>query len=167
MDVAAAAPAPTATTDPVVVPPPVHIRVGALDVDVPVVPVGVDERGEMEVPTDIRTIGWYRFGPGPGAAAGSAVLSGHVDDRVQGRGAFFDLVDLRVGAAIQVQLADRTELDYRVSQVERIDKSMLPVDRLFARDGAPVLTLVTCGGSFDRATRNYRQNVVVTARPVG
>ena len=54
-----------------------------------------------------------------------------------------------------------------MSRVERIDKSALPVDRLFARDGAPVLTLVTCGGEFDRATRNYRQNVVVTARPQG
>ena len=57
----------------------------------PVTPVGVDDRGRMDVPFDIRTVGWYRFGPGPGATTGSAVLSGHVDDRDQGYGAFHRL----------------------------------------------------------------------------
>jgi hypothetical protein len=44
-------------------------------------------------------------------------------------------------------------------------KSSAPLDRLFARDGPPRLTLVTCGGSFDRGTGHYRDNVVVTATP--
>ena len=35
----------------------------------------------------------------------------------------------------------------------------------FARDGAPVLRLVTCGGDFDFASHHYRSNVVVTAHP--
>jgi LPXTG-site transpeptidase (sortase) family protein len=146
---------------------PARVRLAGIDADAAVVPVGVDDRGEMEVPEDVDTVGWYRFGPGPGSGAGSAVLSGHVDDRVQGRGAFYSLTDLAEGDPVQVDLADGTTLDYRVTRVERIDKSVLPVDRLFARAGAPHLTLVTCGGAFDRATRNYRDNVVVTAAPVG
>ena len=145
---------------------PARVRLASLDVDAPVVPVGVDGRGEMEVPEKVDTVGWYRFGPGPGSDVGSAVLSGHVDDRVQGRGAFYSLTDLATGDPVQVELADATVLDYRVTRVERIDKSALPTDRLFARDGAPHLTLVTCGGAFDYATRNYRDNVVVTAVPV-
>ena len=76
---------------------PVRIRLAGVEVDAPVVPVGVDERGEMAVPEDVRTVGWYRFGPGPGATAGSSVLAGHVDDRVQGRGAFYRLAELAVG----------------------------------------------------------------------
>jgi LPXTG-site transpeptidase (sortase) family protein len=143
------------------------VRFPGLDVDAAVVAVGVDGLGEMEVPGDVATVGWYRFGPGPGAGAGSAVLSGHVDDRVQGRGAFYRLSDLEPGDAVAVDLADGTAVDYRVTLVERIDKDELPVDRLFARDGAPRLTLVTCGGDFDRAARSYRENVVVTAEPVG
>jgi LPXTG-site transpeptidase (sortase) family protein len=146
---------------------PARVRLADIDVDAVVVPVGVDARGEMEVPEKVDTVGWYRFGPGPGSGAGSAVLSGHVDDRVQGRGAFYSLTDLDEGDPVRVELVDGTALDYRVSRVERIDKSVLPVDRLFARDGAPHLTLVTCGGEFDYATRNYRDNVVVTAVPVG
>jgi LPXTG-site transpeptidase (sortase) family protein len=145
---------------------PVRVRSAPVGIDAAVTSVGVDGRGEMEVPQDVRTVGWYRFGPGPGAAAGSAVLAGHVDDRVQGRGAFFDLTGLGVGDPVQVDLADGRVLGYRVTQVERIDKASLPVDRLFARDGAPHLTLVTCGGEFDRAARSYRDNVVVTAEPM-
>jgi hypothetical protein len=40
------------------------------------------------------------------------------------------------------------------------------VDRIFARDGAPQLVLITCGGTFDRTIRSYEDNVVVTAEPV-
>jgi sortase (surface protein transpeptidase) len=145
----------------------VQVRFPGLDAGAPVRAVGVDGRGEMEVPEDVRTVGWYRFGPGPGAPAGSAVLSGHVDDRVQGRGAFFGLTDLAEGDPVEVTLADGRVVGYRVVLVERVDKAVLPVDRLFARDGAPRLTLVTCGGEFDRAARSYRENVVVTAEPVG
>ena len=146
---------------------PARITLAGLDVDVPVVSVGVDDRGQMEVPVDVQTVGWYRFGPGPGSDAGSSVLSGHVDDRVQGRGAFYRLSDLGEGDPVQITLGGGAVLDYRVRSVERIDKSDLPVQQLFARDGAPRLTLVTCGGEFDQETRNYRDNVVVTAEPVG
>ncbi len=169
---AAAAPAPAsaapsaAAAEPAAAAAPVRIRVGDIAVDAPVVPVGVDPAGQMEVPVDVSTVGWYRFGPGPGAAAGSSVLSGHVDDRVQGRGAFYALTDLAEGDRVEVDLADGGVVAYEVTRVERIDKDQLPVDQLFARDGAPVLTLVTCGGEFDSARRSYRLNVVVTAEPV-
>jgi LPXTG-site transpeptidase (sortase) family protein len=142
---AATAPAGTAVAEPATTAPPVRIRVGDIAVDAPVVPVGVDPAGQMEVPVDVSTVGWYRFGPGPGAAAGSSVLSGHVDDSVQGRGAFYALTDLTEGDRVEIDLADGGVVAYQVTGVERIDKDELPVDRLFARDGAPVLTLVTCG----------------------
>jgi sortase family protein len=145
--------------------PPVRIRVADAGVDAPVVVTGVDEQGGMAVPEDVRTIGWYRFGAGPGAAAGSAVLAGHVDDRIQGRGAFYSLADLPAGSPIEVTLADGTVLAYRVNAVERVSKAVLPADRLFARDGPPQLALITCGGDFDRARGGYTDNVVVTAAP--
>ena len=147
--------------------PPARIRLPSLGVDAAVVAVGVDGRGEMAVPEDIRETGWYRFGPAPGSATGSSVVSGHVDDRIQGRGAFYRLADAAVGDPVIVTTTAGVELDYRVSTVRRIPKTALPVDELFARDGPPHLTLVTCGGVFDRASGNYRDNVVVTASPDG
>ncbi len=146
--------------------PPVRIRLPSLGVDAPVIASGVDERGEMQVPDDIRETGWYRFSPPPGSAVGSSVVAGHVDDRVQGRGAFYDLAGLALGDPVIVTTTAGVDLDYRVSDVRRIAKTALPVDEIFALDGPPRLTLVTCGGAFDRATRNYRDNTVVTAVPV-
>jgi LPXTG-site transpeptidase (sortase) family protein len=143
---------------------PIRIRLPTLGTDAPVVPVGVDERGEMAVPDDVRTVGWYRFGPVPGTA-GSSVLAGHVDDRIQGRGAFYRLVELAPGDPVLVGSADGTERRYLVADVERVDKTRLPTAQLFARDGPPLLTLITCGGEFDRAAGHFRDNVVVHARP--
>ena len=48
---------------------------------------------------------------------------------------------------------------------ERYQKTRIPLDRYFARDGAPRLTLITCGGPFDAQTRHYRDDIVVTAEP--
>jgi LPXTG-site transpeptidase (sortase) family protein len=143
---------------------PTRIRLASIDVDAAVEPVGVDGGGEMAVPEDVRTIGWYRFGPGPGAD-GSTVLAGHVDDRLQGHGAFYRLTDVVAGDPVQVQLSDGRDVRFRVSEVERIEKSQLPTGALFARTGPPRLTLITCGGEFDRVARHFRDNVVIRAVP--
>jgi LPXTG-site transpeptidase (sortase) family protein len=146
---------------------PVRVRLARLGIDAPVHPVGVDGRGEMAVPIDVRTVGWYRFGPRPGDRAGSSVLAAHVDDRLQGHGAFFRLIDTAAGDEVQVQLTDGAVLRFQVQSVERVEKARLPVAELFARDGAAQLTLITCGGEFDRAAGRYQDNVVVRATPVG
>jgi hypothetical protein len=39
----------------------------------------------------------------------------------------------------------------------------LPVGRIWNRTDRPVLRLITCGGSFDRETGHYRDNVIVYA----
>ena len=52
-----------------------------------------------------------------------------------------------------------------VGGLELITKQVLSVERIFARDGAPRLTLITCGGPFLPEYRSYRDNVVVVAEP--
>ena len=48
--------------------------------------MGVAEDGQMALPPDPRTIGWYRYGAGPGDRVGSVVLGGHLDSREYGVG---------------------------------------------------------------------------------
>lgn len=151
---AAAAPAPA----------PARISVPAWGVDAPVDAVGIAADGQMELPEDVSRVGWYRFGPAPGAD-GSAVLAGHVDDREQGTGALYPLKDAAVGDEVTVADATGTTTRWRVVSREVITKQALPLDRLFARDGAPRLTLITCGGPFLPEFRSYRDNVVVVAEP--
>ncbi len=158
---------PTTTSPPTRMSPPVRLAVSAVGISAPVVPVGVTATGEAQIPDRIDTVGWYRYGPAPGTAAGSIVLMGHVDDAVQGEGAFFRLHEIGAGAIVTVTTRDGVEHRFRVVGRQQYPKTAVPLQALFSRTGAPRLTLITCGGSFNRSARSYLDNIVVTAVPVG
>ncbi|GIU92744.1 MAG: hypothetical protein KatS3mg011_1650 [Acidimicrobiia bacterium] len=146
-------------------PTPIRLTVPAIGIDAPVVPYGVDRTtGEMEVPSRLDEVAWYRFGPAPGEP-GSSVLAAHVDYAGRGPGVFFRLSELQPGDAIQVRMSDGTTRRFHVAARAVYDKSQLPLDVIFARSGDPVLTLITCGGGFNRALSRYDSNVVVYAIP--
>jgi sortase (surface protein transpeptidase) len=165
---APAAPAvPVATRDatptPAARPPaPTRLTVPALGVDTPVDPVGVRDDGQMQLPDDVDRVGWYRFGPVPGAE-GAAVLAGHVDDRGQGLGALAPLREAEVGDEVHVTDAAGAVTRWQVVSRERIEKRALPLDRVFGRTGPPRLVVVTCGGPFLAELGSYQENVVVVA----
>jgi hypothetical protein len=142
---------------------PRRLRIAALAIDMPVRPVGVAKDGQVGVPTNPRTAGWYRFGAAPGSGRGAAVLVGHVDDTTR-LGPMARLAAARRGTTIRVG-TDRGPVRYRVVRVVRVVKDRLDLERLFARSGPPRLHLVTCGGPFD-PDRGYRDNVVVVAEPI-
>ncbi len=153
-------------TSPTSVVAPVRISVPSRSLEARVDPVGVRDDRSMAIPADPDRVGWYRFGPAPGAPAGSVVIAGHVDTARSGPGAFAELADVKVGEDVVVTLADGRSVAYRIQGRQTIVKRRLPTDLLFARDGAPRLVLVTCGGPFQPELRSYRDNVVVTAVPL-
>ncbi|MDG4802493.1 class F sortase [Micromonospora sp. WMMD980] len=146
--------------------PPVRLSIPPIKVTASVNPAGINDRtNEFEVPPSVDQVGWYRYGPGLGAEAGSVVIAGHVDSAEQGKGAFFRLRELGRGDTLTATGSDGTERRYRVVAREEYTKTKIPLERYFARDGKPRLTLITCGGPFDPKTRHYRDNIVVTAVP--
>ncbi len=144
---------------------PTRLSIPRLGVYAPVVATGVEPDGSMTIPRDVDEVGWYRFGPAPGAEAGSAVLAGHVDGRGQGPGALYRTREVVVGDEITVTTAGGDRSVYRVVARQQIDKGRLPVETLFERAGPPRLVLITCGGPFLREAARYRDNVVVVAVP--
>ena len=148
-------------------PLPVQVRIPALGVVAAVDPVGVRPDGAMVVPRSVDRVGWYRYGPPPGAPAGSAVVAGHVNSRTQGPGALARLGQLRVGDRVDVRLGNGKVVRYAVTGTQTLVKKRLPTERLFDREGKARLVLITCGGPFVPALSSYRDNVVVTAEPVG
>ena len=142
---------------------PTRVIIPALEVDGSVIPAGVNAENELDVPPDARTLVWYRHGPSPGAP-GSAVIAGHLNWRGV-NGLFANLADTPVGATITVVYDDGSEQAFTVSTVELVPKPAVSVSGVFARDGEPLLRLVTCGGEFEEAVRSYRSNVIVTAIP--
>ena len=143
---------------------PVAVRIAGIGLEATVLSVGVDAENQFDVP-EAETVGWYKFGAAPGEA-GSTVLAAHVD--YGGRpGAFFHLSDLAAGEVLEVELADGSVMQYRVLDNVLYDKTELPAEELFRKNGDPVLQLITCGGTFDQSRRSYTGNVVVTAEPLG
>lgn len=141
---------------------PKRLRIRAIGVRAPIVPVGV-ARGAVRVPA-VDKVGWYRFGA-RFRRCGSTVLLAHVASGTQ-RGVFFRLQELGRGDAVTVEMRDGSSAAYRVIARRWYAKEALP-DRVFRRAGPPVLTLVTCGGRFSEASGTYEDNVVVYAVPRG
>ncbi|MFF5963677.1 class F sortase [Streptomyces collinus] len=163
----AAAPeaAPGTAQDPVQDPPPRRVLVPRAGLDAEVGPVGVTNRGDMAVPGDPSVAGWYRYGPAPGSARGSAVLVGHVDSESGDLGEFLALYDVRRGDSVEVRRAGGEPVTYRVVSRVTVSKDDLP-PLTFRRNGAPVLTLITCAPPYDPERGGYVSNLVVTAEPV-
>ena len=158
-----------ATPEPDIATPPaqpVGLSIPAISVDAPVDPVALEDDGGMEVPHDIDRIGWYEPGVEVGSPTGTAVLSGHVDSREQGEGAFFDLRTLEQDDRVHVEHADGDISEWRVVARTVYAKDELPIADIFTRFGEPRLVLITCGGAFDNTERSYEDNVVVYAEPV-
>lgn len=144
---------------------PVNIRIPALGQEASIVPAGVEPNGDMEVPENVTDVAWYKYGSAPGEP-GSAVLAAHVDLAGQGPGVFFELGTLDPGSVIYIDFDDGTTASYRAEARSVYDKEALPTEAIFRRQGPPVLTLITCGGDFNRSIRSYDSNVVVYAVPV-
>lgn len=144
---------------------PTRLRIGSIGVDAPVIGLGVDARtGQMEVPGNVTDVAWYQHGPVPGES-GSAVLAAHVDLHRQGPGVFFNLDTLETDDEIIVSFEDGSEQVFVVVARSTYLKEELPLEEIFSREGAPVLTLVTCGGGFSASAQRYDSNVVVYAVP--
>lgn len=164
---ASASPSPSPTIEqPVEVSAPARLKIPAIDVDTKIFPVGLMPDGAIEIPEDIRYVGWYDLGVPPGVDRGSAVLVAHRDGREQGRGVFYWLGNLKIDDVITVKTRDGGELPYKVVAREFIKKKRLPYEELFAVDGPHRLTLISCGGYYDRNNGGYQDNVVVTAVPM-
>ena len=143
---------------------PVRVRIPAVDLDVVIRPTGVAKDGSMELPDTVRRAGWYRFGATPSERSGTTVIAAHVDTRSEGLGPFARLTSARRGERIIVTDRSGDDHAYRIISRRQIDRTRLPVDDLFDRDGPPRLVVLTCGGAYD-ARNGYRDNVVVIAEP--
>jgi len=155
-----ATPVPSQPRDPA----PRFLTVAGTTINMPIVEVGVSPNGAMEIPEPFEEAGWYRFGPAPGAAAGTAVVAAHVDTTSESA-PFSQLKSLAPGTLVTVQRAGAPPVKFRVSRVELMAKDAFHGASVFRRDGPPLLKLVTCGGRWLDEQQNYGDNVIVTAVP--
>ena len=143
---------------------PARLLIGSARLRAPVVPVGDRGDGQLALPEDPGTVGWWVGSAPAGDPRGSTVLAGHVDSASAGLGALAVLRTLPVGTAVVLVDAFGTRHPYRVAARRSYPKTALPGDVLHARH-VPRLVLITCGGPFDQARHSYRDNLVIYAVP--
>jgi sortase (surface protein transpeptidase) len=143
---------------------PVRVEIPAIGVSTPLVRLGLNPDGTMQVPGDFQVAGWFTGAPQPGQL-GPAVIAGHVDSRT-GPAVFYRLRDLHPGDEVRVVRADHRVVRFRVDDLASYPKQALPDDAVFGATTTPALRLITCAGSFDRSRRSYRDNLVVSATRV-
>lgn len=121
-------------------PIPATVAAPAVGLEANVTTVGKELDGALAVP-DFGLAGWYGASARPGTD-GSTAIAGHVDS-FDGPDVFFDLGRLTVGDEILVTGSDGVVNHFVAESIEQADKTALPVDRIFAQSGPPLLALVT------------------------
>ncbi|AZS83589.1 class F sortase [Streptomyces griseoviridis] len=144
---------------------PDRVRIPSIQVDAPVMPVGLDADGWVGAPPpeDPNLAGWFTGAVSPGEK-GTAVVVGHVDNR-QGPAVFYGLGAMKQGNRVEVARKDGKTAVFEVYGVEVFEKNNFPGDRVYGSKGTPELRVITCGGGFSKQN-GYDGNVVAFARLV-
>ncbi|HTR91649.1 MAG TPA: class F sortase [Trebonia sp.] len=161
------APDPSAVAAPLAPSTPVRIKIPAIGVSAPVMRLGKNGDGTVEVPPldNHNLAGWYDGSVTPGAD-GSSVVLGHVDD-YDGPSVFFSIKALHRGDTIDIVRADGDTAAFAVDGVQKVGKTEFPTGDVYGSVPYPALRLVTCGGPFDVKRGEYLDNIVVYAHLTG
>jgi sortase (surface protein transpeptidase) len=148
---------------------PQRIDIPGLGVQAPVVARGLDARGAVDPPPldQAGVVGWYAAGTAPGAA-GAALMVGHLDTATR-PAVFHGLGTMRPGQTVRVVRADGRVAEFTVDDVRVLPRDGFDAHQAYGvrQPGRAELRLITCGGVFDRASRDYTANVVVSAHLTG
>jgi LPXTG-site transpeptidase (sortase) family protein len=141
---------------------PVRLLIPDIEVDTPVIRLGLAPDGTVEVPsiTAHDRAGWYRHSPTPGQT-GPSVILGHVTVGSYGDGVFRRLGELRRGGRIMARLENGTTAEFTADSVRTVAKADFPAEEVYGNVDRPALRLITCGGP--RSGDEYRDNVIVFA----
>ncbi|WP_370544899.1 class F sortase [Frigoribacterium sp. VKM Ac-2530] len=142
---------------------PARVAVPAIELDEPLIGLGIASTGAMEVPVDADEVGWFTGGGRPGGR-GPTVIAAHVDS-TSGPAVFFRLSELVPGDEVTVTTVEGTAVRYVVDEVVDVPKAEFPTARVFGAQPTDQLRLITCGGVFDPGSGHYDQNRVVFASP--
>lgn len=142
---------------------PVRLLIPKIRVNAPFTPLAIGRNGQLEAPPadDVNLVGWHAEGTAPGEP-GTSIIAGHVDTTTS-PAVFAGLSELKKGDLFHVVRADRTRLTFMVDGSETFEKDNFPDERVYGDARRPEVRLITCAGDYDRAARDYTENLVVFA----
>lgn len=143
---------------------PSRLRIPAIDVDAAIQHVGVNEKGNMANPSGFKDVGWYKYGPQPGAS-GSAAIAGHLDNGLGRPAVFWRLNELQAGDEIIVEAEDGSVRKFKVTGSKTYPYDDVPTEVIFNPAGSIRLNLITCAGNWIAKEKTYDERLIVFAEP--
>lgn len=137
-------------------PPAKWTRIPKIEVDSPVVEAPL-EKGEWQAP---KFVAGHLEGTANPGEVGNVALSGHVESIASGN-VFARLKEVSVGDEV-ILVAGGNTLTYTVAEIKVLKNDDLAV---VMPTTEPVLTLITCTGTWNPLTRDYSERLVVVAKP--
>jgi LPXTG-site transpeptidase (sortase) family protein len=146
---------------------PTWVDIPAIAARSSLVQLGLNRDRSVQVPpvSEPLQAGWYEYGPTPGEI-GPAVILGHIDGDHQ-EGIFWRLHEMKRGDKVRIGRQDGRIITFTVRKVDEVAKTAFPSKAVYGDTSNPQLRLITCGGAFDAATRNYLDNIIVYATMTG
>lgn len=136
---------------------PVSVSIPSIGLNAPVWGVGVNNKGEMDVPSgESGAVGWYKYGTRPGRV-GSAVLAGHVF------AVFKNLKAVKIGDEIYLETSSGVTQQFIVREATVYALNQLSPATLFNRNDGRWLNLITCAGTYVESLGTYTHRLIVFA----
>ena len=141
------------------------IEIPRLGAKAPIVKVGTEPGGELQIPLNPRIVGWWQYGAKPGASKGTAILAGHIN-YAGVDGVLAQIGTLNPGDIVWIDgiaAGQQKRVEFKITGVRTYEKKALPYQEIFNQQSAGRVAIVTCGGPFDARTGNYLDNIVAYA----
>ncbi len=125
--------------------------------------VGVDQNKQVATPDNINMAGWFVDTVRPGQK-GNSIIDGHVSGWVN-NGIFKDLIKMKAGDIYTVEFGNGDKKEFKVKEVKDVPVADA-ASVLFSQDPEITnqLSLITCGGKFNRSTNQYENRVIVISQ---
>lgn len=139
------------------------VQIPRFGVAAPVYKVGVNTSNEMVLPHNSRDVAWLDQGPFPGDTQ-NAVLAGHI--RYSGvPGSFGRILSMNPGDVVVVEM-DGKRWEFQVRWTCLFARDTALAEQIMGYTNVPSVTLISCGGVFDRAAGTHNKRVAVRAELV-
>ncbi len=145
---------------------PIAISIPDADVDAEVEKNKIVD-GKMLDPSGPWVVSWYQETglTGDRVDYRNMVVSGHIDYWDVGPSVFQSVSALKPGALVYVTGEQGTVFTYAVASIEQVPAvpSAAQMQEIAGRSKTPILTIITCGGTFDEIKGEYPERTIVRA----
>ena len=146
---------------------PTRLTISKINVNAPIVSLGLTNTGAMAAPNNNTDIGWYNKSAKAGETAYAMLLDGHKG--VAGDwGVLRRLGDVAKNDEITVTTEKGKVLTYQVRETETKAQNDVDMERALMpyNNGSQSLTIITCEGTYSKTQDTYDKRIVVYAERI-